>query len=108
VQPSPHKRPKSSYIRFAAEQPNERWQADFTHWHLANGAHIEILCWIDDHSRYALSVTAHPRVTGPMCSIPSAKPMQHMASRHPRGLWCLVVRCLCSGTWSQPGVWTPA
>ena len=66
VQPSPHKRPKSSYIRFAAEQPNERWQADFTHWHLANGAHIEILCWIDDHSRYALSVTAHPRVTGPI------------------------------------------
>jgi len=31
VQPSPQKRPKSSYIRFAAEQPNERWQADFTH-----------------------------------------------------------------------------
>ena len=66
VQPSPHKRPKSSYIRFAAEQPNERWQADFTHWQLANGAHIEILCWIDDHSRYALSVTAHHRVTGPI------------------------------------------
>ncbi len=66
VQPSPHKRPKASYIRFAAEQPNERWQADFTHWHLANGAHIEILCWIDDHSRYALSVTAHRRVTGPI------------------------------------------
>jgi transposase len=44
VQPSPHKRPKSSYIRFAAEQPNERWQADFTHWQLANGVHTEILC----------------------------------------------------------------
>jgi Integrase core domain len=24
------------------------------------------LCWIDDHSRYALSVTAHLRVTGPI------------------------------------------
>jgi transposase InsO family protein len=65
IEPSPNKRPKASYIRFAAEQPNERWQADFTHWSLANGTHTEILCWIDDHSRYALSVTAHHRVTGP-------------------------------------------
>ena len=30
VVPEPRKRPKSSYIRFAAEQPNECWQADFT------------------------------------------------------------------------------
>ena len=65
ITPSPQKRPKSSYIRFAAEQPNERWQADFTHWPLAHGSHVEILCWIDDHSRYALSVTAHRRITGP-------------------------------------------
>ncbi|WP_232073818.1 integrase core domain-containing protein [Mycobacterium stomatepiae] len=28
--------------------------------------HTEILCWIDDHSRYALSVTAHRRITGPI------------------------------------------
>jgi transposase InsO family protein len=62
----PHKRPKSSYIRFAAEQPNERWQADFTHWWLADHTHVEILCWLDDHARYALSVTAHRRVTGPI------------------------------------------
>jgi transposase InsO family protein len=66
ILPTPAKRPKSSYIRFAAEQPNERWQADFTHWHLAQGTHVEILCWLDDHSRYALSVTAHHRVTGPI------------------------------------------
>ena len=62
----PAERPKSAYIRFAAEQPNERWQADFTHWCLADGTHTEILCWIDDHSRYALSVTAHRRITGPI------------------------------------------
>lgn len=31
VTPQPHKRPKSSYLRFAAEQPNERWQLDITH-----------------------------------------------------------------------------
>ena len=66
IQPSPHKRPKSSYIRFAAEQPNERWQADFTHWWLKRGNHAEILCWIDDHSRYAISVTAHTRITTPI------------------------------------------
>jgi transposase InsO family protein len=61
----PQKRPKSSYIRFAAEQPNERWQADFTHWWLADGTHVEILNWLDDHARYAISVTAHRRVSGP-------------------------------------------
>ncbi len=64
ITPTPQKRPKSSYIRCAAEQPNERWQADFTHWWLANGTHVEILNWLDDHARYALSVTAHARVTG--------------------------------------------
>jgi transposase InsO family protein len=66
VTPTPAKRPKSSYIRFAADQPNERWQADFTHWRLADKTHTEILTWLDDHSRYALSVTAHRRVTGPI------------------------------------------
>jgi transposase InsO family protein len=62
----PRKKPRSSYIRFQAEQPNETWQADFTHWRLANGADTEILTWLDDHSRYALSITAHQRVTGPI------------------------------------------
>ncbi|MBV8180477.1 MAG: IS481 family transposase [Mycobacterium sp.] len=66
ITPTPQRRPKSSYIRFAAEQPNERWQADFTHWWLADKTHVEILDWIDDHARYALSVTAHRRVTGPI------------------------------------------
>lgn len=71
VAPEPKKRPKSSYIRFAAEQPNECWQADFTHYRLTQpdgrpGADCEILSWLDDHSRYALSVTAHVRVTGPI------------------------------------------
>ncbi len=64
VTPEPKKRPKSSYIRFAAEQPNERWQSDFIHWHLADGAEVEIVSWLDDHSRLALSVTACPVTTG--------------------------------------------
>ena len=46
--------------------PTRCWQADFTHWRLADGTDVEILCWIDDHSRYAISVTAHRRVTGPI------------------------------------------
>jgi transposase InsO family protein len=64
VTPEPKKRPKSSYIRFAAEQPNERWQSDFIHWYLAGGTEVEIVSWLDDHSRLALSVTAHPVTTG--------------------------------------------
>jgi transposase InsO family protein len=46
-----HKRPQSSYLRFAAEQPNERWQLDITHWTLADGTDVEILNLLDDHSR---------------------------------------------------------
>ena len=66
VTPDPAKRPKSSYVRFEADQPNETWQSDFTHYRLADGTEAEILSWLDDHSRYALSVTAHARVTGPI------------------------------------------
>jgi transposase InsO family protein len=62
----PAKRPKSSYLRFAAEQPNETWQSDFTHYRLAGGEDTEILTWLDDHSRYALDITAHRRVSGPI------------------------------------------
>jgi transposase InsO family protein len=64
VTPEPKKRPKSSYIRFQADLPNERWQSDFIHWHLADGTEVEIVSWLDDHSRLALSVTAHPVTTG--------------------------------------------
>lgn len=68
VTPEPSKRPKSSYIRFEAELPNETWQSDFTHYRLTRpdgrpGVDVEILTWLDDHSRYALHVTAHARIT---------------------------------------------
>ena len=66
ITPQPAKRPKSSYVRFEADLPNETWQADFTHCRLAGGRDVEVLCFIDDHSRYAISVTAHQRVTGPI------------------------------------------
>jgi transposase InsO family protein len=51
VVPQPQKRPKSSWRRFQAELPNECWQADTTHWSLADGTDVEILNVIDDHSR---------------------------------------------------------
>jgi transposase InsO family protein len=44
--------------------PNECRQSDFTHYPLAAGQDTEILTWPGDHSRYALPVTAHARVTG--------------------------------------------
>ena len=66
VEPNPKKRPKSSYVRFEADLPNEMWQSDFTHWRLATGADTEIITWLDDHSRCALSVTVHRRITGPI------------------------------------------
>ena len=51
----PHKRPRSSFRRFEAELPNEMWQADATHWLLADGTEVEILNLIDDHSRLVLA-----------------------------------------------------
>ena len=58
VTPQPHKRPKSSWIRFQAELPNEMWQADSTHWRLADSSDIEILNLLDDHSRFCLASVA--------------------------------------------------
>jgi transposase InsO family protein len=71
VVPQPAKRPKASYLRFAAEQPNETWQSDFTHYRLTHsdgrpGTDVEIITWLDDHSRLALHVSAHRRITGPI------------------------------------------
>jgi transposase InsO family protein len=61
VTPQPQKRPRSSWIRFQAALPNERWQADITHWQLAEGTEVEILNIEDDHSR--LDVCSDARVT---------------------------------------------
>jgi transposase InsO family protein len=66
IRPEPKKRPKGSYRRFQADQPNECWQSDFTHWQLADGTGVEIINWLDDHSRYLL-----PRLSS-----------RHRANRH--------------------------
>jgi len=65
VTPQPHKRPRSSWRTFAAEKPNERWQADTTHWQLADGTGVEILNILDDHSRLALAAVPRRTITGP-------------------------------------------
>jgi transposase InsO family protein len=69
VTPQPKKRPRSSYIRFEADMPNECWQSDFTHYWLARrkgteGSDAEILTFLDDHSRKIMHMSAHHRVTG--------------------------------------------
>ena len=62
VTPQPHKRPRSSFIRFEAALPNECWQSDMTHWTLASSA-AEIVNFIDDHSRLCLAAVALPVTT---------------------------------------------
>ena len=64
VEPTPKKRPKASYIRFEAAMPNECWQSDFTHYRLADQTDVEVITWLDDHSRYLLHCSAHTPVTG--------------------------------------------
>ena len=64
ISPQPRKRPRSSYIRFQAAQPNETWQSDFMHTRLADGSDVEIISWLDDHSRFLLASSAHMPVTG--------------------------------------------
>ena len=55
ITPEPHKRPKSSYLRFEATLPNECWQMDMTHVQLKNGRVVEVLNIIDDHSRLCVA-----------------------------------------------------
>jgi transposase InsO family protein len=60
VTPQPHKRPRSSYVRFCAELPNELWQSDITCWR-----EVEIMSVIDDHSRLCLAAKAFAQVRAP-------------------------------------------
>jgi transposase InsO family protein len=66
VTPEPKKKPRSSYIRFEAAMPNETWQSDFTHYRLVDRTDVEILTWLDDCTRFALSISAHRAITTPI------------------------------------------
>lgn len=50
VTAQPRKRPKSSWRRFEAAAPNERWQIDAMDWTIATGV-VRVFNIIDDHSR---------------------------------------------------------
>jgi transposase InsO family protein len=63
VVPQPHKRPRSSWVRFEAQLPNECWQSDVTHWRLRAGAEVEIAVFLDDHSRLAVGVRVFDTAT---------------------------------------------
>jgi transposase InsO family protein len=65
VVPQPHKRPRSSWIRFEATLPNECWQSDVTHWHLADGTEVEVVNFLDDHSRLAVASRVLQVATAP-------------------------------------------
>jgi transposase InsO family protein len=58
VVPQPKKRPRSSFVRFEADLPNETWQSDMTHWSIADDAPVEIVNLIDDHSRFCVASVA--------------------------------------------------
>jgi transposase InsO family protein len=58
VTPQPHKRPRSSYVRFVADLPNEMWQTDITHVYLEGEREVEIINFIDDHSRLCVASVA--------------------------------------------------
>ncbi|WIG19133.1 hypothetical protein [Kocuria rosea] len=49
---------------------NQLWQADFTHWSLADRTGVEILTFLDGHSPYAIACTAH-RVTTVVAVLPA-------------------------------------
>lgn len=65
VTPQPRKRPRSSYIRFEASLPNERWQSDVTFFELADGSKVEICNFIDDFSRACVAAKVHRVTTAP-------------------------------------------
>lgn len=58
IVPEPRKRPKVSLRRFVYPRPNDCWQIDATHWHLADGTVVEIVDILDDHSRVCVAADA--------------------------------------------------
>jgi hypothetical protein len=50
-------------MRFEAHLPNETWQADMTHWSLADETGVEILDFVDDYSRMVTVAVVLPVTT---------------------------------------------
>ena len=52
VTPQPKKQPPPLVLcPLPGSPPNQTWQADFTHYRLADATDAEVLTWLDDHSR---------------------------------------------------------
>jgi transposase InsO family protein len=85
VVPQPQKRPKTTYRRFEAAQPNECWQIDATSWRLFGGETVEIFNIVDDHSRLAVATYAVHRATTEEA---------WRAFSEAAGRWGLPLRCL--------------
>ena len=65
VNPTPEKRPKSSWRRFEAPAPNEWWQIDSTEWIIgAAPGLVHVFNIEDDHSRVACGSRAVLEATG--------------------------------------------
>jgi transposase InsO family protein len=65
VTAQPHKRPRSSYVRFCAQLPNECWQTDITRWALACGGEVELVNMLDDHSRLCVAAKVFAATKAP-------------------------------------------
>ncbi|OFO33850.1 Helix-turn-helix domain-containing protein [Corynebacterium coyleae] len=63
ITPQPQKRPRSSWRRFQADQPNETWQMDYSDWTIAGHKRVAILTILDDHSRFIISCRAYHTAT---------------------------------------------
>lgn len=64
ITPEPRKRPRCTYLPFEAELSNECSQSDFTYYKVASVRDTEIITWLDDHTQFALHISAHQRITG--------------------------------------------
>lgn len=65
VAPQPRKRPRSSYRRFQAAQPNGCWQLDGMPWQLADATAVCIIRILDDCSRRGLGRKVADTESGP-------------------------------------------
>lgn len=63
ITPQPQKRPRSSYRSFTFGRVNECWQGDHYEWSLADGTGVEIIDFLDDHSRTVVESRAVPVAT---------------------------------------------
>ncbi len=111
VVPQPHKRPRSSLIRFEAEPPNEMWQADITHWRLAGGEDAEILNMSTTTRGCSWPRAPSPPPRPPTWSTSFAP--RSTCTGHPRPRSATTgpcsprrragARCSCSSRWSASG-----